>query len=154
MNKDRLYKQLKEDEGEVCKVYRDHLGYLTFGIGHLVTQKDPEADWPLNTPVSEERVRECFDRDVETSITEIRFLVKDFDDKPDMVQEVLVNMHFNLGHHRLSQFKKFLKAIDENDWIEAAKEGRDSRWYTQVTNRAERLMNKLETLNINYLDHV
>ena len=154
MNKERLYKQLIEDEGKVCKVYRDHLGYLTFGIGHLITQKDPEADWPLGTAVSEERVRECFDRDVETSITEVKFLVKDFDDKPDIVQEILINMHFNLGHYRLSLFRKFLKAIKNNDWMEAAKEGRDSRWYTQVTNRAERLMNKLETLNINYLDHV
>ena len=146
MNKDRLYKQLKNDEGEVCKVYRDHLGYLTFGIGHLITQKDPEAEWPIGTPVDEERVKECFDRDVETSTTEIKFLVKDFDDKPDIVQEVLVNMLFNLGYHRLSAFKKFLKAIKNNDWNEAAKEGRDSRWYTQVTRRAERLMSKLEAL--------
>ena len=146
MNKDRLYKQLKNDEGEVCKVYRDHLGYLTFGIGHLITQKDPEAEWPIGTPVDEERVKECFDRDVETSTTEIKFLVKDFDDKPDIVQEVLVNMLFNLGYHRLSAFKKFLKAIKNNDWNEAAKEGRDSRWYTQVTKRAERLMSKLEAL--------
>ena len=146
MNKDRLYKQLKNDEGEVCKVYRDHLGYLTFGIGHLITQKDPEAEWPIGTPVDEERVKECFDRDVETSTTEIKFLVKDFDDKPDIVQEVLVNMLFNLGYHRLSAFKKFLKAIKKNDWNEAAKEGRDSRWYTQVTMRAERLMSKLEAL--------
>ena len=146
MNKDRLYKQLKNDEGEVCKVYRDHLGYLTFGIGHLITQKDPEAEWPIGTPVDEERVKECFDRDVETSTTEIKFLVKDFDDKPDIVQEVLVNMLFNLGYHRLWLFKKFLRAIKNNDWNEAAKEGRDSRWYTQVTMRAERLMSKLEAL--------
>jgi len=146
MNRDRLYKQLKIDEGEVCKVYMDHLGYLTFGIGHLITQKDPEMDWPMGTPVSPERVRECFDRDVETSITEIRIMVKDFDDKPDIVQEILVNMLFNLGYHRLSQFKKFLKAIKENDWVEAAKEGRDSRWHKQVTFRAERLMSKLEIL--------
>jgi len=146
LNKDRLYKQLKNDEGEVCKVYRDHLGYLTFGIGHLITQKDPEAEWPIGTPVDEERVKECFDRDVETSTTEIKFLVKDFDDKPDIVQEVLVNMLFNLGYHRLWLFKKFLRAIKNNDWNEAAKEGRDSRWYTQVTMRAERLMSKLEAL--------
>ena len=146
MNKDRLYKQLKNDEGEVCKVYNDHLGYLTFGIGHLITQKDPEAALPLGSPVSEERVKECFDRDVASSISEIKFLVKDFDDKPDIVQEVLVNMLFNLGYHRLSQFKKFLRAIKNNDWNEAAKEGRDSRWYTQVTKRAERLMSKLEAL--------
>jgi GH24 family phage-related lysozyme (muramidase) len=141
-----LYKQLKNDEGEVLKVYNDHLGYLTFGIGHLITQKDPEAEWPIGEPVSEERVKECFDKDVETSITEIKFMVKDFDDKPDIVQEVLVNMLFNLGYHRLSAFKKFLKAIKKNDWNEAAKEGRDSRWYTQVTMRAERLMSKLEAL--------
>ena len=146
MNKDRLYKQLKNDEGEVLKVYNDHLGYLTFGIGYLITQKDPEAEWPIGEPVSEERVKECFDKDVETSITEIKFMVKDFDDKPDIVQEVLVNMLFNLGYHRLSAFKKFLKAIKKNDWNEAAKEGRDSRWYTQVTMRAERLMSKLEAL--------
>jgi GH24 family phage-related lysozyme (muramidase) len=137
---------LKEDEGEVLKVYNDHLGYLTFGIGHLITQKDPEAEWPIGEPVSEERVKECFDKDVETSITEIKFMVKDFDDKPDIVQEVLVNMLFNLGYHRLSAFKKFLKAIKKNDWNEAAKEGRDSRWYTQVTMRAERLMSKLEAI--------
>ena len=146
MNRNRLYKQLKEDEGEVCQVYRDHLGYLTFGIGHLITQKDPEADWPLGTPVSEERVRECFDRDVETSITEIKFLVRDFDDKPDIVQEILINMHFNLGRLRFSKFVKALKAIDGNDWMEAAKEVRDSKWHKQVTNRAERLMTKLERI--------
>ena len=76
----------------------------------------------------------------------VKFLVDNFDDKPDIVQEILINMHFNLGHHRLSLFKKFLKAIDGDDWMEAAKEGRDSRWYTQVTRRAERLMGKLEMI--------
>ena len=146
MNRNRLYRQLKEDEGKVCRVYRDHLGYLTFGIGHLITQKDPEADWALGTAVSEERIRECFDRDVESSIAEIKCLVYDFNNKPDTVQEVLINMHFNLGHYRLSLFRRFLKAIEENDWNEAALEGRDSRWYTQVPLRAERLMSSLESL--------
>ena len=36
------------------------------------------------------------------------------------------------------------KAIERNDWKQAAVEGRDSRWYNQVTNRAERLMTMLE----------
>ena len=30
-------------------------------------------------------------------------------------------------------------ALKKEDWVEAAKEGRDSRWYHQVTKRAERL---------------
>ena len=37
-------------------------------------------------------------------------------------------------------------AIAESNWKEAAKEGRDSRWYRQVTNRAERLMSRLENV--------
>jgi len=51
-----------------------------------------------------------------------------------------------MGRPRLSGFKKFNAAIESGDWMEAAKEGRDSRWYRQVTNRAERLMVRLEHL--------
>ena len=53
-------------------------------------------------------------------------------------------MMFNMGRTRLSKFKKMHAAILEGNWVEAAKEGRDSRWYKQVTNRAERLMTRLE----------
>ena len=38
------------------------------------------------------------------------------------------------------------KAILEGDWKRAAVEGRDSRWYKQVTNRAERLMGRMENV--------
>ena len=53
-------------------------------------------------------------------------------------------MTFNMGMTRLSKFKNFKSAIERNDWKQAAVEGRDSRWYNQVTNRAERLMTMLE----------
>ena len=53
-------------------------------------------------------------------------------------------MMFNMGRTRLSKFKKMHALILESNWKEAAKEGRDSRWYRQVTNRAERLMKRLE----------
>ena len=41
---------------------------------------------------------------------------------------------------------KFKKALDEGDWAKAGIEGRDSKWYRQVTNRAERLMERLENV--------
>jgi hypothetical protein len=44
----------------------------------------------------------------------------------------------------LSGFKKFNAALLEGDWKTAAVEGRDSKWYRQVTNRAERLMSRME----------
>ena len=46
----------------------------------------------------------------------------------------------------LGKFKKHNAALESGDWKTAAVEGRDSRWYNQVTNRAERLMTRLENI--------
>ena len=42
MDVDKLRKQLEIDEGVVHEIYLDHLGYATFGIGHLVRDTAPE----------------------------------------------------------------------------------------------------------------
>jgi lysozyme len=149
MNKEKLFEQLKIDEGVKMEIYNDHLGYPTFGIGHLIKESDPEFGKPTGTPVSEERVREAFDRDCETAIREAYTLYGqcDFEDLPGEVQEILVNMIFNLGRPRLSKFKNFNSAILSHEWKRAAVEGRDSAWYRQVTNRAERLMKRLENIS-------
>ena len=146
MNREAVYEQLKIDEGVVYEIYNDHLGYPTFGCGHLITENDPEFGRATGTPVTEERVKECFENDLDTAIGECHALYErgTFDNLPDEVQQVLVNMMFNMGRPRLSQFKKMNKAIHEGDWKTAAVEGRDSRWHKQVTNRAERLMVRLE----------
>ena len=148
MNREAVYNQLKIDEGVEYEIYEDHLGLPTFGVGHLILESDEEHGKPVGTPVDEERVRECFERDLDTAIGECRTLYGEgaFGDLPDEVQQILVNMMFNMGRPRLSGFKKFNAAIAEGDWTEAAKEGRDSRWYNQVTNRAERLMERLENV--------
>ena len=146
MKFERLYEQLKYDEGVVYEIYKDHLGYPTFGVGHLVLESDPEYGEPVGTPVSEERVTDCFRRDSDIAVRECVILYGEpyFEDFPDEVQEILVNMMFNMGRTRLRKFKKMNAALQAGDWKEAAKEGRDSRWHKQVTNRAERLMVRLE----------
>ena len=45
------------DNGEHI-LYNDHLGFKTFGIGHLCRATDPENDLDIGTPVSEERVEQ------------------------------------------------------------------------------------------------
>ena len=148
MNREEVYEQLKIDEGVKYEIYNDHLGYATFGIGHLVLETDPEHGSDIGTPVSEERVKECFEKDLSTAIEECYALYGEgtFDDFPDTVQQVVVNMMFNMGRTRLSKFKNFTAALEEGDWARAAVEGRDSRWHKQVTNRAERLMVRLENI--------
>ena len=87
MNREAVFEQLKIDEGVVYEIYKDHLGYPTFGVGHLVLKSDPEFGKADGTPVSEERVRECFERDLDTSISECVALYKaQFNTWPGTVQ--------------------------------------------------------------------
>jgi lysozyme len=147
MNREAVFEQLKIDEGVKYTIYLDHLGYPTFGVGHLVLESDPEFGLEVGTPVSEERVKECFEQDLNTSINECEVLYGTlFNTWPSEVQEVLINMMFNMGRPRLSQFKNFKAALDKGDWASAGTEGRDSRWYKQVTNRAERLMSRMDNV--------
>ncbi len=144
MDINKLKETLKIDEGVVYEIYNDHLGYPTFGIGHLVLEGEPEHGLSVGTPVTEERVDECFERDVEYVLNDCRVLHEDFDNYPEEVKQIIANMMFNLGRTRLTKFRKHNAALQEGDWKTAAIEGRDSRWYKQVTNRAERLMKRLE----------
>ena len=61
----------------------------------------------------------------------------------DARQRVLVNMCFNLGLTRLLGFKKFLAALEAEDWDRAAEEMLDSKWAVQVGPRSTRLRDLL-----------
>jgi len=146
-NKQSLIETLRIDEGVVNEIYLDHLGYPTFGIGHLVIESDPENGSPVGTKISPARVLEAFDYDFNRMIVECQILFKsDWEKFPGEVQEILVNMMFNMGRTRLTKFKKMRAALHARNYKKAAIEGRDSLWYNQVTNRAERLMSRLELI--------
>ena len=146
MNVEKLREQLKIDEGCVYEIYNDHLGYPTFGIGHLVRESDPENGSPLGTEVSEDRVNEAFDADVEIVLSDCNTLYPDFDDLPEEAQQIIANMMFNLGRPRLSKFVGMKRGVDAKDWASAADEMVDSRWYRQVGARAERLVNRMREI--------
>ena len=146
MNIEQLRKELEVDEGVKYEIYNDHLGYPTFGIGHLVRDSDPEAGAALGTPVSEDRVIEAFNADVETVLNDCTILYDDFDDLPEEAQLIIANMMFNLGRPRYSKFVKHIAALKDYKWALAGAEARDSRWHSQVGDRAERLCLRLEAL--------
>ena len=111
-----------------------------FGIG-----KDTELD--RESVFEQLKIDEGVVNDLDTAISECVALYGDtFNDWPGVVQEVLVNMMFNMGRTRLGKFNNFRKALEAQDWKQAGIEGRDSRWYEQVTSRAERLMERLENV--------
>jgi lysozyme len=147
MNIDQLRKELAEDEGCVFEIYLDHLGYPTFGIGHLIRASDPENGQPVGTSVSEDRVKQAFEADIETVLEDCTRLYDNFYLLPEEVQLIIANMMFNLGYPRLSKFKGMRASVDAKDWNGAADEMVDSRWYRQVTNRAERLVERMRQVD-------
>ena len=146
MDIEKLRKQLEIDEGCVYKIYNDHLGYATFGIGHLVTESDPEQGQSLGTPVSSDRVAEAFESDIQSVLRDCNILYSDFHNLPEEAQQVIANMMFNLGRPRLSKFAGMKRGVDARDWNAAADEMVDSNWYRQVTNRADRLVERIRAL--------
>ena len=146
MNIDKLRRDLEIDEGVIHEIYLDHLGYPTFGIGHLVTKDDSEYGQDEGTAISEQRVIDVFNKDIQTVLTDCGRLYHNFTTLPEEVQLVIANMMFNLGYTRLSKFKGMKRGIDARDWNQAADEMVDSRWYNQVTNRANRLVERMRSV--------
>lgn len=148
MDIDKLREEIAYDEGSVNKIYLDHLGLPTFGIGHLVIDTDPEYGQPVGTPVSEDRCNSAFDEDVKTVLNDCTILYDDFDDLPEEAQRIIANMMFNMGRPRLSKFKGMKRGVDSRDWNAAADEMVDSNWYRQVTKRADRLVARMRAIEI------
>ena len=147
MDIEQFRDELKRDEGVKNEVYLDHLGLPTCGIGHLITEWDIEYGADVGTPVAEERVNELFEKDLATTISECKLIYHDFDVLPVKVQHIVANMLYNMGRPRLSRFHKMKKAVDNRDWHEAALQMQDSKWYNQVPNRADRLVQEMKTVS-------
>lgn len=143
MDIEKLREEIEYDEGSVNKIYLDHLGLATFGIGHLVTEWDEEYGFEVGTDVSEDRCIEAFNRDIKTVLSDCNKLYSDFDELPEEVQLIIANMMFNMGRPRLSKFKGMKRGVDAKDWNAAADEMVDSKWYRQVTKRADRLVERM-----------
>ena len=146
MNIEKLREELERDEGVKYEVYLDHLGYPTFGIGHLITDDDPECGASVGTEVDSDRVKEAFETDVEGVLSDCERLYVQFEHLPEEAQLIIANMMFNMGRTRLSKFKGMKRGVDARDWNSAADEMVDSTWYNQVTNRADRLVVRMRSI--------
>ena len=146
MNIEQLRKELERDEGVKYEVYLDHLGYPTFGIGHLITDDDPECGASVGTKIDSDRVQEAFETDVESVLSDCERLYVQFEHLPEEAQLIIANMMFNMGYTRLNKFKGMKRGVDARNWEAAADEMVDSKWYDQVTRRADRLVVRMRSL--------
>ena len=131
---------IKEEGGNVLEPYKDHLGFWTIGVGHLIRDGEKEE---LMKPITEEKGIELFQVDFMRAKKDAEFFYKDMD-IDDNAKECVIHMSFQLGLPRLSKFLKFKECLSNKDYAGAMAEMKDSRWYNQTTNRANRLIAKMQ----------
>jgi len=133
-NLNDLKKRVKLHEGFSAKPYRDTLGKMTVGYGHLCV----EDFWDENTEYTEAQLDRIFDKDFDKAIEGAARVCQGMD-LPDRKFGVFIEMTFQLGATGLSKFKKALAAAKDHDWQECHNQLLDSRWYKQTPNRAKQL---------------
>lgn len=135
--RDLLRPILERDEKRVLHVYPDSRGYWTIGVGHLV---DPRVGGKISNAVADLMLTE----DIDSAERDARHLVPDFEALTDIRKTVVTSMAFNLGQKGLAGFPKFLNAVNERRWADAAVEMLSSLWAKQVHDRADRLAYAME----------
>ncbi len=143
MDRQRLNETLKADEGMRLTVYADSFGNATVGIGHKVIPADHLA---IGATITQAECDAFFALDVNRALAACLHRIPGFVLLPDVAQEVLVNMAFQLGIGGLLSFRHLLDAIQQRHWNAAALAGRQSLWHQQTPARCERLMQRLESL--------
>lgn len=122
---------IRGHEGFRSRVYRDHLGNLTVGWGHLIRPGDyiPQALLNLWFESDLTAAEECADR----------LYSRESPGWTDARRAVLSDMAFNLGCSKLKYFRRMLRALNAGDIEAAVGEMFRSAWAEQVPNRAEHL---------------
>lgn len=143
MNLEELKEDLIREEGLKYEIYRCSEGFPTAGIGHLITEWDEEYySLPIGSEVSKEQVDKWFEADLYIAMNDMEKFCEGMS-VDENVKECVTQMAFQLGLPRLNGFKNFKQALIDGDIAKAQEEMKDSRWYKQTTNRAERLIEKM-----------
>ena len=153
----QVYGEISADEGKVLHAYLCSEMHKTVGIGHKVLETDAENDLYIfgasdndvadDQCISEERCYELFQEDVQIAIVGCERIYDNWEELPEEMQHVLVNMCFQLGQGGLSKFKNFKSAVEDNNFTLAAVEMMDSRWAGQTPERALRLSKRVAALS-------
>lgn len=138
MSRDRLRRQLIDDEGLKLSAYQDHLGFWTIGIGRLIDARKGGG-------ISLTEAHYLLDNDINQRVKELAgalpwFLLLDL-----VRQSALVMMAFQLGTAGLLGFKRAMAAMAAGDYDAAERLFLKSKWAKQTPERAKRTARMIRT---------
>ena len=128
---------LKSEEGFSSTIYLDTEGYPTFGYGFKIT-----------SPLMGDRILEVDANRL--LIQKVIAIHERLSSNPTYLalpkhkRHILISMAYQMGHHGLMQFRNMWAALEIGDYENAGEAMKDSLWYKQTPNRAERHIDVIE----------
>lgn len=138
MNTSKLIESIKLHEGLSLTVYDCPAGKKTIGYGRNLEDNgitEHEANLLLQNDILKIKL------ELTNHFTNLNFY---FHTLPDNVQNVLVEMAYQIGVNGLLKFRKTLYYVSKRDFKRASSEMLDSLWAKQTPNRAKNLSNLMK----------
>lgn len=136
MNEQHLLETIKKAEGCRLRSYTDTLGVWTCGYGRnlqtmTISQSTAETWLAEDVYMAYQQAK---------TFQEWQFLLD-----CEARQNAFVEMVYNLGMGGVKGFPHMLLAMHARDWNEVAKQCLDSKWHSQVGERAQRIAEMFRT---------
>ena len=131
-----LKERIKSNEGFSSKPYKDQLGYLTIGYGHLIL---PNENILLKKQIHKKELEEIFEKDFNKALSKFNNTFKSFT-LNEKESDLLIEMIFQLGIKGCLKFKNLIKNIKKGNKHLVCFDMMDSLWYKQTPNRVKTLI--------------
>ena len=131
-----LKKRIKSNEGFASKSYKDQLGYLTIGYGHLILSNEKTL---LKKKINKKELEEIFEKDFKKALNNFNNKLK-FLTSTEKEAELLIEMIFQLGIKGCLKFNNLLKNMRKGNKHLVCFEMMDSLWSNQTPHRVKILI--------------
>jgi len=145
-------------EGFRDTMYKDSVGVPTIGYGSNLNSPHIQAELEKlgystrsllarNDVIKEKDAEIMLNRGMVQALKDAQtFVGPEWHDLDPIAKIVVLDMSYNLGLTRLSKFKNFKSALEQQDYRTAGEEMIDSEWYGQVGWRSKRLADMMNQL--------
>ena len=131
-----LKKRIKVNEGFSFKPYKDQLGYLTIGYGHLILSNEKIL---LKKKIHKKELEEIFEKDFKKALYNFNTKLKHLTSNKKEA-DLLIEMVFQLGIKGCLKFKNLLKNMRKGNKHLVCFEMMNSLWYKQTPYRVKTLV--------------
>lgn len=163
MMKHSIQEQLILHEGICLKPYKCSAGKWTIGVGRNLEDtglyefekkrllgiyeltRQEVIDILQVRHITQEEALYMLNNDIKIIRAELEKNYRWFNFLNEVRQKVIIDMRFNLGEAGLAEFKNMIREIENMNYWKASEEMKNSKWYSQVKTRADRLIKMMAT---------